>query len=360
MRRTLAFVAALVLGCSSKAAGPTVDSPTVVVPPALSSAPAVASAPAILPVPAPPAPAVHVLRLPDQYYDPGYPTYRSMDWAKGELPGPAFPAGTVYVITADPTPYDPISVTEWDLARSAVVRSIKLPVSLHEGHPWILRVGDGLQALVYGEQSLSLVRLTKDLRVQGVSHWTDRVAVPGVGSVSADTRLSVVGYPGNITSKGSTLVLATFDAAGRRRGTRMFEGVEHQERNAVVLGGRVFVLLSDFKRGVELLALSPELRTEKRVVVSAEWSGIISLETREGRLQAITGYPVGHAVEFTTNLERLGPGTPVEYNGHMELGAEKLALCDYYGRAWIAWTTTSQDACRASPAYLLEAPPGED
>ena len=356
MRRILLSLVALVLGCSSKAAGPTVDSPTVVLPAASSTAPTVASAPAILPVAAPPPPAVRVVRLPDQPYDPLYPTYRSIDWAKGELPGPAFPAGTVYVVTADPTPSDPVSVTEWDLGRSAIVRSIELPVS-HEGLPWILRVGDQLHVLVQSSESLSLIRLTKDLRIEGVAHWKDHVSLPGVGAFSADASLAAVAYPGRISDKGSTLVLATFDAAGRRRGTRTFGGVASPERNAVVLGGRVFVLLSELKTGVELLALGPDLRLEKRVIVSPEPDGNLSLETREGRLQAITGYPDHHAVEFSTSLERLGPATPVETTGGIELGGEKLALCEFYGRAWIAWSATSKDACHASPAYLLEAPP---
>src|ERR1019366_7998858 len=171
--------------------------------------------------------------------------------AKGELPGPAFPAGTVYVVTADPTPNDPVSVTEWDLGRSTIVRSIELPVS-HEGLPWILRVGDQLHVLVQSWASLSLVRLTKDLRIEGVVHWKDHVALPGVGAFSADAKVTVVAYPGDISDKGQGLVLATFDGAGKRRGTRTIWGVDSPDRNAVVVGGRVFVLLSELKKGVEI------------------------------------------------------------------------------------------------------------
>ena len=359
MRRILPSLVALVLGCSSKAAGPTVDSPTVVLPAASSTAPTVASAPAILAVAAPPPSVVRVVRLPDQPYDPLYPTYRSIDWAKGELPGPAFPAGTVYVVTADPTPNDPVSVTEWDLGRSAIVRSIELPVS-HEGLPWILRVGDQLHVLVQSWESLSLVRLTKDLRIEGVVHWKDHVALPGVGAFSADAKVTVVAYPGDISDKGQGLVLATFDGAGKRRGTRTIWGVESPDRNAVVVGGRVFVLLSELKKGVELLALGPDLRLEKRVIVSPEPAGNLSLETREGRLQAITGYPVGHAIEFSTSLERLGGATPVEDPQYLELGDEKVHMCGgHKGHCWLAWTTSSEDPCAASPADLRSDAPDD-
>jgi len=323
-------------------------------------APTVTSAPAILPVAAPPPHVVHVVRLPDQPYDPLYPTYRSIDWARGELPGPAFPAGTVYVVTADPTPSDPSSVTEWDLARSAVVRSIKLPVPLNEGHPWILPVGDQLHVLVHSWESLSLVRLTKDLRIEGVAHWKDHVSLPGVGAFSADASLSVVAYPGRISDKGSTLSLATFDAAGGRLGTRTFGGVESPDRNAVVVGGRVFVLLSELEKGVELLAFSPDLRLEKRVIVSPEPAGNLSLEIRQGRLQAITGYPVGHAIEFSTSLERLGGATAVEDPRYLELGDEKVHMCGgHKGHCSLAWTTGSEDPCVASPADVRSDTPDD-
>jgi hypothetical protein len=251
-------------------------------------------------------------------------------------------------------------VAEWDLARSAVVRSIKLPVPLNEGHPWILPVGDQLHVLVQSWESLSLVRLTRDLRIEGVVHWKDHVALPGVGAVSADAKVTVVAYPGDISDKGQGLVLATFDGAGKRRGTRTIWGVESPDRNAVVVGGRVFVLLSELKKGVELLALSPDLRLEKRVIVSPQPAGNLSLETREGRLQAITGYPVGHAIEFSTSLERLGGATPVEDPQYLELGDEKVHMCGgHKGHCWLAWTTSSEDPCVASPADLRSDTPDD-
>jgi hypothetical protein len=187
----------------------------------------------------------------------------------------------------------------------------------------------------------------------------DRVALPGASAFGADAKLTVVAYPAGISQdKGDRLVLATFDATGKRRGTRNFWNASH-ERIAAVLGGRVFVLLW-IKTGVELLALGPDLGVQKRVLVSREESGNLRLETRDGRLQAITGYPVPHAVEFSASLETLGPATPLEYPRPIELGDEEVHLCEFYGRAWIAWSTTSQDACHASPADLLEAPPADD
>jgi hypothetical protein len=219
----------------------------------------------------------------------------------------------------------------------------------------MLRVGDQLRVLVQSSVSLSLVQLTTDLRVESITHWADHVALPFVGVFSADAKLTVVAYPGRFSGdKGQRMTFTAFDAAGKRTGTRIVWGGETPSRNAVVVGGRVFVVLSDDSRtGVELLALTPSLGLEKRVLVSSEGAGNLALETRDGHLQVITGYPTRHAVDFTTNLERLGPATPIPIPSLFELGAVKVHLCGgHQGRTWLAWSTTIEDACPASPAEL--------
>jgi hypothetical protein len=356
MRRFLVSLTAVILGCS-KAAGPAADSPTVVIPPAL-AIPTATSASA--PIVAPPAPTASFVRLPDQPYDPLYPTYRSIDWAAGQPPGPAFEAGTVYVVTREPALDDPVWVSEWDLARASVVRKVMLPVPRAEGDPWILRVGDQLRVVVESGESLSYVQLTADLRVEHVEHWASHVELPGVGVVVADAELTAVEYPGYL-HLGNELMLATFDASGRRRATRSIPHGHSSGPDTVVLGDRVFVLTSEYGRGLELQSLDADLNVRKHLLISREPEGNIELETRDGRLQVITGYPESHAIEFSPSLERLGPATPVELPRFIALGDERVHLCSNgQARLWLMWTRTADDPCVASPKALLEKTPEED
>jgi hypothetical protein len=366
MRVLLLLLLLPAFACSSRAAGPTADPPTVLIPTAPSAAPSATPSDAGAPAVQTPRP---IVRLPDQPYDALVPVYRTIDWAAGEIPGPAFPSGTVYIATRDPTSDDPVSVTEWDLARAAIVRTTVLPISTRQPHPWMLRVGDHLHVLANGRTSRSYVQLSKDLRVEHVESWIGQIPTSGVDAFSADDTLTAVSYVGTADKESvgpNDLLVVTFDASGRRMATAAVQRpdpgeslVDAHAGNMVVLGGRVFVVICRFDVGVELLRLGPTLHVEKRILVDREADFTVRLGTHDGRLQLSAGYPDRRAIEFTTSLQRLGPAAPVEETGLLELGDEKVDLCGHQGRAWLAWSTTPEDACASSPAYLLADRPPE-
>jgi hypothetical protein len=359
---TLALGIAALLVCS-KAAGPVIDS-AVVEPP---QGPALAAPRASGARDAGAAESVHVIRLPDQLFDDTWSTDRTIDIAAGDLPGPAFPAGTVYVATTDAkTPTDPVAVTEWDLARATIVRSIVLPVLVDEVTPRILRVGDDLRVLVSSQKSVSFVQLTRDLRVERHERWAGHVLSPGIDAFSADANLTAALYFGDarrLPGDNDGAVLATFDASGRRVAMRTVQRDDPHdlillglEGNAVVLDGRVFYLRCSYL-GDELLALTPDLRIVKRVLVSTDGCATADLHAREGRVQVDSGYPARRAVEFSTDLERLGPTASAGDPPKMKLGDVTVDVCVHNGHGWLAWSTTAVDLCASSPAYLRDAPP---
>jgi hypothetical protein len=329
------------LGCS-KAAGPAVDSPTVALAPAASTAPAIAPASSQAQVTAAPPPSIHVVRLPDQPYDEELPSPRSIDIAAGDPPGPRFQAGTVYVATLG-------SVTEWDLAAGLVVRTVQLPVSPGEVAPWILRAGDRLRVLVSGGESTSFFQLTPELGIEHAERWVGHVLHPGIEAFGADPGLTAVMYSGNAEhmphEDDDGVVLVTFDGAGRHLATRVLEPLDvGVDERAVVVDGRLFALLSRQDKGVDLVKLSPDLKVEKRTRVSRGADATLTLREKDGRLEVVSGDSI-RAIEFSTNLDELGPSTVMERPADLMLGHEAVRLCRHRGRAWLAWTTTSQNAC---------------
>jgi hypothetical protein len=365
MRTVLLSLGILALVGCSKAAGPAVESPTVSIPEALPAPPPVAAASQDAGPPAPLS-SVHVIRLPDQPYDDLIPILDTIDAVRGEEPGPAFPAGTVYVATMDLKTDGALSVTEWDLERASVVKSLELPSDADDSKPWILRNGDRLRVALSGPEGVTYLQLTRDLRVERTERWT--VYQDGLNGFSADEDLAAVAYTGSPPADPRTaygVMVTTFDRSGRRLATRMVQRpatpdglVVGLTKNLAVVDGRVFLLLSAESTGVELLKLRPDLRVEKRVRVSSKADPTMDLNTRGGRLQVDAGYyPERSSVEFSTNLERLGPTTTASDPLDFKLGDETVDVCIRKTTAWLAWSTTVADPCDASPSYLLNAPP---
>jgi hypothetical protein len=291
-----------------------------------------------------------------------------MDIAPGDPPGPTFPAGTVYIVTGDMKDEDyPISVTEWDLARASVVACVKLPISTHEVHPWILRVGDQLRVLVSGAESVSYFQLTKDLQVEHTEHWVGDVQ--RIAAFSADPTLTAVLYAGNAAnvSRGEYGgLLATFDGSGKHLATRIVRRQGEKNgldlvinRRVVVLDGQVFMVVCKYGTGIEMLALSPDLRIEKRVLVSHEVVGNVELDAIDGQLEVVVGDPERRATAYSAALERLGPVTaPGDASSALKLGDEEVWRCSDEGLSWLAWAAGSDDPCSASRS-LIPTPPSQ-
>jgi hypothetical protein len=292
------------------------------------------------------------------------PVFRTIDAAPGDAPGPAFPAGTVYVATMDPKTDAPVSVTEWDLARASIVRSLVLPISTDEVESWIRRDGDHLRVLVSGPESVSYLQLTRDLRVEHTERWMAQQQC--IAAFSADEDLVAVAYSGHaetVSGGAYGVLVATFDGSGRRLAHRLVQRPATPDSrvggvggNVAVADGRVFLLLYADHPGLELLKLTPDLRVEKRVVVSPEANLIADLHAWGGSLQVDIG-DHERAVQFSTNLERLGATTPAEESFDMKVGDETVSVCGHNAAAWLAWSTTVADPCSASPSYLRNAPP---
>jgi hypothetical protein len=256
-------------------------------------------------------------------------------------------------------------VMEWDLARSAMVRSITLPIPADEYLPWILRVGDELRLVASGLETVSYVQLTRDLRVERSEEWAGRVYPPRIEAFSADARLSAMAYSGNaatVSGGDDGVLLTTFDATGKRVARRIVQrpdpgdtAVDVLDSSAVVIDGRVFFLRCSDRTGVELLALSPDLRIEKRVQVSNRNDGMMDLHARGGRLQVDDGYPERRAIEFSTDLELLGPTTPVPDPPGLKLGEQTVGVCVFSSLAWLAWGTAIADPCASIPESLWSA-----
>jgi hypothetical protein len=207
----------------------------------------------------------------------------------------------------------------------------------------------------------ALTHASRDLTLERTERWAGFLYNYGIDAFSADAKLTAVtysGYAATVSRGDPGLVLMTFDASGRRLGGRIVQrSADIVYPDAVVLDGRVFVLRCEFKTGVDLLAFTPDLRLEKRVLVAAEPDYTVQLHTRGGRLQVDSGYPERRAVEFSTSLERLGPTTPAEDSPEMKLGDVTVDVCVHNGRGWLAWSTTAVHLCDSSPAYLRYGPP---
>jgi hypothetical protein len=266
----------------------------------------------------------------------------------------------------------PPSVTEWDLARAAIVRTLTLPVPTDEFLPLILRVGDQLRVLVSGlqgitgTQGLAFVQLTRDLRIECIKRWIGAVDPQGIQAFSADPTLTAVSYFGNaatVARGDAGTILMSFDASGKRIASRLVQreddenrGLVEAEPNAAVVDGHVFVLLGASPTGVELVAFTSDLRIEKRVLLRPEEEAM-TLRARGGRLQIAGFNPGSVPVEFSTNLERLGPPAPHEDSADFKLGDETVCVRNERGRAWLAWTTSSADPCAFFPEFLPPEPP---
>jgi hypothetical protein len=207
-----------------------------------------------------------------------------IDIAPGAPPSPDMPAGSVYVAMEES---DGTHVSEWDLARNARRRDVRLPVPTSYDNVRIQRAGGALHVLAWTyNEDIAYVRVSEDLR-PGRAQWLGHVSATGPTALASDGSVTVVAFDGMLPARPSDpslpgdpegLFVASFDRAGRkiaqRLTQRMVRDVEESadlEDNLAVVDGHAFVLLRTKRDDtLELLRLGPTLDVERAVSFKAE------------------------------------------------------------------------------------------
>jgi hypothetical protein len=212
---------------------------------------------------------VHRLVLPEPRRAATGRDWSDLDVAPGEAPSADFPWGTVVVAEAtawEPTP----SVTEWDLARAVLVRSVALPLSAAFCDLQMVRAGRAFHLVASEGRGgrVVYVRLGEHLDIE---------VLDGIGSgerprVATDGTLVAVLWSGRrdraLDDPGWQLV--TFDGAGRLGEGRVTRGDDSTflvGDPLAVARGRVFVLATD-GTGPRVVVLARDARPEAVRVLS--------------------------------------------------------------------------------------------
>jgi hypothetical protein len=191
---------------------------------------------------------VHRVALPEPRVSPSGRDWGDVDAAPGEGPGVAHPRGTVVVAEAigvEPSP----SVTEWDLASGALVRSAPLPLSAAFADLRIVRAGDAYHVVASAGPGGDVVhaRLGRGLDVRAV----DRLGAGERARIATDGAVVAVLWSGTHarSEEPPGWQLATFDATGERgsvaRVADTLDSTFAYGDPLVVAGRKIFVLLSD-------------------------------------------------------------------------------------------------------------------
>ncbi|MCL2450070.1 MAG: hypothetical protein FWD17_14070 [Polyangiaceae bacterium] len=188
--------------------------------------------------------------------------------APGAHRGGAFPAGTVYVARNE---HGRPWVSEWDLARGEVVRSVRLNLPGAAPRLRIRRIGEALHVLAQDRTGgpVQYVRLTLDLH-DTTSHVIGHVSEDTDGTIVGDSEWVAAVYNGDVGTLGVEIspgmYIASFDSTGQRIATRllrerMFDGGRPM---AVFAGGYALVALDSPEPGwVDLLRIDRDLRVER-------------------------------------------------------------------------------------------------
>jgi hypothetical protein len=220
------------------------------------------------PLARPVTPGAHVLLLPHEALGDGASLPLS-SLARGEMPGTAFPAGTVYVARAEA---GDAYVTEWDLARGAARRRVKLEVPPGESSLRIRRIGDVLHVLAWGHPGrLLYVRLTLDLHALAPPELLGEPSGAGPGPIVGDAQWTLIlfeGVPAYATKPdGAGYYAVSYDAAGARIAERMLAShppLPHTRDVAAILGAYALVPAQAYGDcRVAFVRLSPTLRIDR-------------------------------------------------------------------------------------------------
>jgi hypothetical protein len=248
---------------------------------------------------------VHRLALPEGRRAATGRDWAAIDAAPGEPPSAAHRYGTVVVAEAmapEPSP----SVTEWDLADGAMVRSAALPLSAAFCELRVVRAGDAFHVVAAEGRSghVVYVRLGRELEIRSVQ-------TIGAGErprLETDGAIVAMLWAGTRERGGESAgwQLLTFDGGGARLGEarllRAGDSTYLFGRPLVVAAGRVFVVLPGGGR-LRVAQFAPDGKPEQ--VRPIPWAA------DDGRLFAI-----GDRVFFTDDCRSIevvdlaSPGAP--------------------------------------------------
>lgn len=289
------------------------------------------------------------------------------DLAPGAEPGAAHRAGTVFVALADDKGRD--TVTEWDLATRTAVNRSTLALGELVDNLRLLRRGATIHVMAWNlNGSLYHAQLGAGLQVVRAEKLGS-VSISGPDALAADDSLAVVlanGVPDDTGRVGdpSGLFAVAYDASGRRLARRMLQAAVGDEDepsfgmhgNLAVVNGHAYVVLRDEDRGLRILQLSRDLRTEReaKLSVAGKQATVQSLDAVDGGLRlALMDEPDVLAISLdlsrVTRQPRSGDAPPMlpepapPFPGDapcgtpLHLGSELVALCLCGGWQCLTW-----------------------
>jgi hypothetical protein len=328
------------------------------------------------PMPRPVTPGAHVILLTRDDLDNSIPLSLS-SIAAGELPGTAFPAGTVYLARSEE---GALYVAEWDLARAAVRRKVRLDLADSGASVRIWHIGNALHLLIWDRAlRIRYVRLTSDLRQTS----SEDLGQAGDGSEpgpivgnAAWTWLFFEGIPANTdTADAKGYYAMSFDAAGKRMAARMLSVQEpFRARDvALVIDGNAFVALNTPRqatdeKGIDIIRLTPALQIEKHYLdlsprgpmdraapfaglfpwgdqFYAAWFDVLSVKT----------FSTSVVPGETTSCD--SPRSPVDTDVDLWLYGEHVTFREDNVDDWIEWTDRDPSPLPPPPCVGLQRGP---
>jgi hypothetical protein len=328
------------------------------------------------PMPRPVTPGAHVILLTRDDLDKSIPLPLS-SIAAGEPPGGAFPAGTIYLARSEE---GALYVAEWDLARAAVRRKVKLDLPDSGTSVRIWHIGNALHLLARDHApGIRYVRLTSDLRQTSselVGQASDGSEPGPIVGNAGWTWLFFDGIPSSTeTGDAKGYYAISFDATGKRMEARMLSVQEpmHARDVAVVIDGNAFVALNTPQqrtndKEVDIVRLTPALQIEKHFVEisprgpmgrAAPFAGLFPWGEQFYAawldVHSVTAFSASLVPDRTTSCD--SPRSPVDADVDLWLSGEHVTFREDNVDDWIEWTDRDPSPLPPPPCMGLQGGP---